>query len=90
MHNEQFYFTLVIKKSPLPKSCGRQNVTLANRIFGGQQAEVGEFPWLVRLIHRNRYGSRTVGCSAFLIHSKFVLTAAHCLQSDFVDAVGNV
>ncbi|XP_063911851.1 phenoloxidase-activating enzyme 1-like isoform X3 [Zophobas morio] len=78
------------QKSPFPKSCGRQNLTIRSRILGGKEATLGEFPWLARLIHKNNAGNRIFGCTGFLISSKFVLTAAHCLLSENNQFLGPV
>ncbi|CAH1105995.1 unnamed protein product [Psylliodes chrysocephalus] len=64
-----------------PKKCGPKKVTLLrSRILGGTKAAIGEFPWMARLIHNNNHNYKSVGCSAFLIHTKYVLTAAHCVH----------
>ncbi|XP_017771054.1 PREDICTED: serine protease easter-like [Nicrophorus vespilloides] len=77
---------------PLPEKCGKHKVNiLASRIFGGNEATLGEFPWMVRLRHRSRTGSTYYGCSGFLIHKKFVLTAAHCVANkDLIATIGPV
>lgn len=73
-----------------PKICGTQKVTLRGRIMGGKQASLGEFPWMARLIHKNRHGYKTYGCSGFLIHTKYVVTAAHCVHKNFTHIRGPV
>lgn len=68
----------------LPKDCGHQKINLQGRIFGGKKANLGEFPWMARLLHKNKFGEKTFGCSGFLIHSKYVLTAGHCVHKKFI------
>lgn len=71
-----------------PKTCGIQDVAMANRIFGGSEANLGEFPWMARLRHENKYGYKTYSCSGFLILPKYVLTAAHCIVSSALEYLG--
>ncbi|XP_060524967.1 phenoloxidase-activating factor 1-like [Cylas formicarius] len=66
-----------------PKKCGTQKTMMRGRIVGGKEAQLGEYPWMVRLIHKNDYGYKTYGCSGFLVHTKYVVTAAHCIKSNF-------
>jgi hypothetical protein len=78
------------KEHAFPGSCGYQNVTIRGRIFGGKEAKLGEFPWVARLIHKDAGNSKTFGCSGFLITVRFVLTAAHCLQSENILILGPI
>lgn len=71
-----------------PGSCGIQSPVLENRIFGGQEAEIGEFPWMARIQHRTEYGNLQVGCVGFLIDDLHVMTAAHCVQSSALRRIG--
>jgi len=47
-------------------------------IVGGQQAQVGEFPWQAWFTYRGSDGN-TYSCGGSLIHRQWVLTAAHCI-----------
>lgn len=50
-----------------------------NRIFGGQEAEVGQFPYQISLrtfVSANEYEHF---CSGSILSSHFVVTAAHCV-----------
>lgn len=61
--------------------CGRRGSRQA-RIIGGHDALPGEFPWIVSV---RRHGGHF--CGGTLIHSRVVLTAAHCLcRSDLITA----
>ncbi|TDG45024.1 hypothetical protein AWZ03_008585 [Drosophila navojoa] len=61
----------------LLNECGKQ---VTNRIYGGEIAELDEYPWLALLV----YHSNDYGCSGALIDDRHVLTAAHCVQGEGV------
>ncbi|XP_017091575.2 CLIP domain-containing serine protease B8 [Drosophila bipectinata] len=61
----------------LLNECGKQ---VTNRIYGGEIAELDEYPWLALLV----YNSNDYGCSGALIDDRHILTAAHCVQGDGV------
>ncbi|CAH1275574.1 unnamed protein product [Diabrotica balteata] len=69
----------------LPKECGRARETQF-RIFGGQEAELGQFPWLVRI---KAYSGSLGGynCGGGLISTSHVLTAAHCGENVTIKSV---
>jgi len=51
--------------------CGQKN---GNRIVGGTQASLNEWPWQVALMYGN-----SQFCGGSLINDRYVLTAAHCV-----------
>ncbi|CAG9815213.1 unnamed protein product [Phaedon cochleariae] len=70
----------------LPKSCGyrKDNQFLHNdlihaRVIAGSVAKEGDYPWQAALKVRVKDKSAH-WCGAVIISSKWVLTAAHCLQ----------
>lgn len=56
--------------------CGTRGKS--QRIVGGQNAELGEFPWQISL-HVKSHGHV---CGASLISPKWLVTAAHCVQDE--------
>ncbi|XP_069974258.1 transmembrane protease serine 9-like [Penaeus vannamei] len=73
--------------TPAPTSdcpgCGQVN--RANRIVGGVETEVNEYPWMVSLVDGSGYYHF---CGGSIISSQWVVTAAHCAvgmtTSDYV------
>jgi len=71
---------------PLPGNsscvCGVPN--RVNRIVGGQETEVNEYPWQVGIVSA---GGITPWCGGTLISSQHVLTAAHCTASSTASSI---
>ncbi|XP_042886553.1 trypsin-1-like [Penaeus japonicus] len=63
--------------------CGVKNVA---RIVGGNEVDINEWPWHAGL---RRTSDLVVFCGASLIHSRWLLTASHCLiyQPQSMDAL---
>lgn len=59
------------------KKCGHSS---ESKITGGQNAALGQFPWMALLGARLSNGSLLFICGGTLISDQYVLTAAHCLQ----------
>merc|ERR1719319_47758 len=55
--------------------CGVKGGQTSERIVGGQETEVHEYPWQVGLVSPN---GRSPWCGGTLISSTHVMTAAHC------------
>ena len=49
-----------------------------NRIVGGEEAEVNEYPWMVRLFTTSTPFFYDI-CGGSLISDSWILTAAHCI-----------
>uniref|UniRef100_U5ESH9 CLIP domain-containing serine protease n=1 Tax=Corethrella appendiculata TaxID=1370023 RepID=U5ESH9_9DIPT len=76
-----------ILPDPLNNECG---VSLGNRIYGGTNTEIDEFPWLALLQYRKSDGSLTFSCGGTVINQRYILTAAHCVTGEILTAVGTL
>lgn len=72
---------------PDPKSgcCGRDSF-IGNKIVGGVDTKIEEHPWLALLEYEKPNGIE-LSCGGFLISSRYVITAAHCV---FVNLEKNI
>ncbi|XP_052836754.1 serine protease 7-like [Drosophila gunungcola] len=71
---------------PQPPTCG--GVAIRNRIYDGKDTDLNEFPWMVLLEYRNRWGGLSPSCAGSLINQLYVLTAAHCLTGRIEREIG--
>lgn len=72
---------------PQPPSCG--GVSIDNKIYGGEDAGLLEFPWVVLMEYRRLAGGGLKSsCAGTLINQRYVLTAAHCVIGRIQREVG--
>lgn len=73
-------FSCVAGASPTTNSsltiCGKQHILRSSKVVGGNDTYDGEFPWTVS-VRRNDHHH----CGGALVSKRWVLTAAHCVQS---------
>ncbi|XP_061401323.1 serine protease 7-like [Musca vetustissima] len=62
---------------PEPPTCGGEFID--NRIYGGNDANAYEFPWMAFLEYSNTDPFKESVCAGSLITSRYVITAAHCV-----------
>lgn len=72
---------------PKKNECG---VSIGMRIYGGENADIDEFPWLAMLEFENFRGERKFSCGGSLINSRYVLTAAHCVVGEVEQKEGTL
>jgi hypothetical protein len=63
------------------KICDCGNKKNQDRIVGGENADKGEFPWIVALATA---GTRKPFCGGTIVADRFVVTAAHCFKGQYV------
>lgn len=54
----------------------------SDRIFGGQEAAIGQFPYQISLQLRKQGSAFARHCGGAIITNQFILTAAHCYDRD--------
>jgi len=62
---------------PEPGQCGS---VLSNRIYGGNETKIDEYPWMALIEYTKPGGSKGHHCGASLITSRYVVTASHCVN----------
>ncbi|VVD00809.1 unnamed protein product, partial [Leptidea sinapis] len=78
-YNNPSYFQKRRKRSAQKNAT--VDVTLEDRIAGGQETELDQFPWTVLMKTTFDYGSKIAAfsCGGSLISRRYVLTAGHCV-----------
>ncbi|XP_033149802.1 spaetzle-processing enzyme [Drosophila busckii] len=69
-------------------SIGTCGVLFADRIIGGVETKLYEFPWMALLKYKKPNDEYGFHCGGTLINSRYVLTAGHCLASSKLDKYG--
>lgn len=61
---------------PAPGYCGNH---LADRIVGGNETQISEYPWMA-LLEYTKPSGKGFHCGGVLINKDYVLTASHCVN----------
>ncbi|XP_053210180.1 clotting factor G beta subunit-like [Panonychus citri] len=82
--NDIFFILITFPVLVLAKGkcdCGLGSESVSTKIFGGTVAYNDEYPWMAHLRFFDKKGGTRYGmCGGFLITSKHVMTAAHCIM----------
>lgn len=85
-------FEILKQLLPTRKECGQSEDP--DRILGGIEAGIGEFPWMAILLYENittRVKLRQYNiCGGSLINHRYVITAAHCIVGNINKQVGEM
>lgn len=69
------------RKIPKKRECGVQVTT--NRIVGGNETAIDEFPFLALLYYKSKKNNKLrYKCGGTLINTKTIITAAHCVEGE--------
>ncbi|XP_055636348.1 CLIP domain-containing serine protease B4-like [Toxorhynchites rutilus septentrionalis] len=71
-------FASAQRNLPRPPQCG---LMVGDRIIGGQATDLKEYPWSALILYRKPNGKPGYNCGGSLINSRYVLTAAHCIDA---------
>lgn len=63
---------------PQPGTCGN---VISNKIYGGNQTKIDEYPWMALIEYRKNGNSNGHHCDGSLINDRYILTAAHCISA---------
>ncbi|CAO1379498.1 unnamed protein product [Diamesa hyperborea] len=77
--------TRVTSYLPAAPACG---VYLGERIVGGNNTLIDEFPWAALIQYTRPDGVKGFHCGGVLISNQYVLTASHCVNGKGMVAVG--
>uniref|UniRef100_A0A182TN45 Peptidase S1 domain-containing protein n=1 Tax=Anopheles melas TaxID=34690 RepID=A0A182TN45_9DIPT len=72
---------------PSPGQCGIQT---SDRIFGGVNTRIDEFPWIALLKYAKPNNVFGFHCGGVLINDRYVLTASHCVNGKDIPSTWNL
>ncbi|XP_053649207.2 phenoloxidase-activating factor 3-like [Cherax quadricarinatus] len=67
----------------LPSHCGVPSITEGVRVFFGENARLGAYPWIATLGYRTEDNEVDWLCGGALIADRYILTAGHCVSPAF-------
>ncbi|XP_075466235.1 plasma kallikrein [Ascaphus truei] len=72
-------FSLRLCKTKTIIGCG-QPIELENKIVGGKNSSIGEWPWQVSLQLKLNVNTKRHTCGGSIVNNQWILTAAHCVD----------
>ena len=78
----KFILSLATLCSSILASSASNSIDGESRIVGGSFVDVNTYPWFTTLLYMGDGQENRQGCGAMLVAPTWVLTAAHCIDSD--------
>ena len=71
--------------NPVDNVFGTTEETAPQKVVGGTPVPVGTYPWFTMLLYMTGNVENRQTCGGMLVSPEWVLTAAHCIDSDIIN-----